>query len=302
MADRDLDVCRGLLQRKDRRLFAAGVMLPPRVRDALTPLFAFFWAAMDEASQEGTAPGVIDELRRRVDAIYTATPRPIPVDRALTKIVEGYGLPRAVFDWFLEGLAWDVDGRRYATDGALLDYAVRTAGTVGVAASLVMGRARHVVLDRACDLALAIKLTTIARDVGEDARRGRLYLPIEWLEEAGVDVDLFLEHPTPSAGVRNVVGRLLQSADAFYKRADPGILALPIACRPAVRAGRYLFSALGDEIERAGCDSVSRTVDVSTPRAARLALRAFRASRSESRAIDQSRLESAERLVAAVSG
>lgn len=300
MADPDLAACRSSLRSKDRRIIAAGMMLPPRVRDALTPVVAFFSAASDAAAQEGAEPTLVDDLRLRVDAIYGGTPSASPLDRALAKVVTGYGLPRATFDWFLEGLTWDIDCRRYATDGALLDYAVRTAGAVGVAASFVMGRARQVVLERACDLALAMKLTTIARDVGEDARRGRLYLPIEWLEEAGVDVDLFLEHPTASAGVRSVVGRLLLTADAFYKRADPGIGAMPLACRPAVRAARYLFSALGDEIERAGCDSVSRRLDVSTPRAARLALRAFRPSRSESRAIHQSRVESAERLVAAV--
>ncbi len=289
-----------MLGRRSRRLYAAGAILPPRVRDAATPLFAFFLSAVDEITRDGARPDAADDVRARVDRIFRGEGGAHFVDRALTRVVDGYGLRRAPFDLLLEGLQWDADGRRYATDGALVDYCVRVAATLAVATVQLMGRSRRVVLERACDLAIAIKLTCIARDVGRDAARGRLYLPIEWLEEAGADVDLFLEHPTASPGVRAAVSRVLQTADAYFRRADPGIAALPLSCRPAVRAVRYVYAAIGDEIEHAELDTVTRTVQVSLPRAARLAIRALRPSRSETRAIEQSRLDAVTRLVDAV--
>ncbi len=216
--------------------------------------------------------------------------------------MSAHDLPLALFDLAMEGFAWDVDARRYATHDALVDYAVRTSATRVVCLSVVIGRRRKLVLERACDLGIAMKLTAIARDVGRDARRGRLYLPVEWLEEAGVDVDLFIEHPTASAAVRGVVRRLLQSADAFFLRADPGITALPFDCRPFVRSARYVYSAVGDEIEEAGGDSIGRRAAVSAPRIARLMLRALRPSRSESRSLDQPRIAAVSPLVDAVAG
>ncbi|MEW5323935.1 squalene/phytoene synthase family protein, partial [Geobacillus thermoleovorans] len=84
---------------------------------------------------------------------------------------------------------------------------------------------------RACDLGVAMQLTNIARDVGEDARMGRIYLPATWLREAGIDPVRWLENPTFSPGLQTVVSRLLHTADTFYARSDPAIAALPMTCR-----------------------------------------------------------------------
>jgi phytoene synthase len=296
----DLDACRALLLRRNRALFAAILIAPPRVRDAATALFAFFVSIEEAARRDGAPPEVIEELRGRTLRAWSGEPDDAPIDRAFSRVVGAYGLPRAIFDLALEGFAWDADLRRYATHQALVDYAVRTSATRAVCLCVVMGRRKRAVLERACDLGIAIKLTTIARDVGTDAEHGRLYLPIEWLEEAGVDVDLFLDRPLPSPPVRGVIRRLLQSADAFFLRADPGIGALPIASRPFARTARYVYSAIGDEIERAGGDSIGRRASISAPRLARLVLRALRAPRSESRPIDQARIQAVAALVDAV--
>jgi phytoene synthase len=298
----DYAACRELLRAGSKSFFAASLALPGRVRLPATVVYAFLRSLDDEVDRDGADPSVVAEQRNRLLAAYAGKPRETPIDRAFSSVVREHALPRAVFDAMLEGFAWDTEGRRYATFDALVDYCIRVAGTVGVCMALLMDRRDREVLARACDLGIAMQLTNIARDVGEDARRGRVYLPLEWLEEAGVDVDSWLSHPVASPAIREVVERLLSAADMYYRRADPGIAALPFDARPAIRGARYIYSAIGDEIERAGFDSVSRRAVVSTARKGRLLLRALRASRSEDREITQTATRGAAFLLDAVGG
>jgi 15-cis-phytoene synthase len=124
--------------------------------------------------------------------------------------------------------------------------------------ALVMARTAPEILARACDLGVAMQLTNIARDIGEDARAGRLYLPRAWLQRAGLDPEAWLANPVFSDALGQVVARLLRAADALYRRADAGIAGLPLDCRPGIRAARRLYSGIGREIAECGFDSVSR--------------------------------------------
>jgi phytoene synthase len=127
--------------------------------------------------------------------------------------------------------------------------------------AVLMGVSDPQVLARACDLGVAMQLTNIARDVGEDARAGRLYLPREWLREEGIDAEVFLREPRHSPALAAVVARLLAEAERLYQRADAGIACLPAGCRPAIYAARRLYAAIGHTLARRGHDSVSvRTV------------------------------------------
>ena len=92
--------------------------------------------------------------------------------------------------------------RRYETLQDLDAYAARVAGSVGAMMTLVMGQRAPEIVARACDLGVAMQLTNIARDVGEDARAGRLYLPLQWLREAGIDPDAWLAKPVFTPGDR----------------------------------------------------------------------------------------------------
>jgi phytoene synthase len=129
-------------------------------------------------------------------------------------------------------------------------------------------------LARACELGVAMQLTNIARDVGEDARHGRLYLPRQWLREAGVDPDVWLADPVFNAGVAHVVQRLLREADALYRRAECGVAALPRDCRPAIHAARLVYAEIGRVVEAAGLDSVTRRAVVRRRRKLALIARA----------------------------
>jgi phytoene synthase len=111
-----------------------------------------------------------------------------------------------------------------------------------------------------------MQFTNIARDVGEDARAGRLYLPQSWLREAGIDPDTWLLTPSFTPEISAIVQRLLNAADIFYSRATIGIANLPIGCRPGIYAARALYAEIGRELERRGLDSVSKRAVVSTNR------------------------------------
>ena len=251
----DLLACREALRGGSRTFFAAARVLPTRVGRPATALYAFCREADDAIDCGG---GSIDELHERLDRIYAGRPSPRPADRALAEVVSRFDLPRTLLDALLEGFAWDAEGRRYDTLAELQDYAARVAGTVGAMMAVLMGARTPALVARACDLGTAMQLTNIARDVGEDARAGRLYLPQAWLVEAGIDPDAWLQAPHFSPALGRVVQKLLGAADALYRRADSGIAGLPWDCRPGIGAARLLYAQIGAEVARNDYDSVTR--------------------------------------------
>ena len=252
----DLAACRALLNNGSRSFYAASLLLPVRIRHPATALYAFCRVA-DDLIDDGDTPVALAALHRRLDGIYADRPADFPEDRALAAVVAAHRMPRLLLDRLLEGFAWDAEGRRYEDLPALEHYAARVAGTVGAMMAVLMGVRDPVVLARACDLGVAMQLTNIARDVGEDARAGRLYLPTAWLHSAGLAPDALLARPQPSAALAAIVGRLLGAAETLYRRADTGIAALPLDCRPGIFAARHLYAAIGTQIIRNGCNSVT---------------------------------------------
>lgn len=207
---------------------------------------------------------------------YEGRPLPIPADRAFAVVVARHGIPRALPEALLEGLAWDAEAgsRRYEDLPALEAYAARVAGSVGCMMAVLMGAQDRDALARACDLGVAMQLTNIARDVGEDARAGRLYLPLAWLREAGIDPEAWMARPVFDPAVAAVVRRLLLAADGLYRRAGAGIAALPARCRPGIRAAGLFYAGIGREVEGQGFDSVNGRARVPASRKAALVLRA----------------------------
>ncbi len=263
----DRAACRALLADGSRSFHAASHLLPPKVREPATALYAFCRLADDAVDVEGgpTGPGraaALARLRVRLDRAYAGTPLPVPADRAFAATVARHAIPRELPEALLEGLAWDADSRRYETLADLHGYAARVAGSVGVMMAVVMGVRDRDALARACDLGAAMQLTNIARDVGEDARAGRLYLPLAWLREEGIDPEAFLAAPAFTPAVGRLVARLLAEADRLYAAGTRGIGALPLACRSGIGAARLLYAAIGDEVARRGHDSVSSRATV----------------------------------------
>ena len=221
----DLAACRAMLRGGSRSFFAAGLLLPRRVLEPTTALYAFCRVADDLIDGPAGGPRALETLHRRLDAIYAGAPGPDAADRALAAVVASHRLPRALLDGLLEGFAWDAEGRQYEDLAAVQAYAARVAGTVGAMMAVLMGARAPDVVARACDLGIAMQLSNIARDVGEDARAGRLYLPRFWLREAGIDPDAFLAAPcfTPALGavIRRLVAAARRPLRPRRRRASP---------------------------------------------------------------------------------
>lgn len=266
----DLAACRALLRNGSRTFFLASLLLPARVREPASALYAFCRLADDAVDLGGARIDALACLRERLALAYDGRPQPIAADRAFADVVARFTIPRELPEALLEGFEWDAEGRRYEDLADVRAYAARVAGSVGAMMAMLMGARTPEAVARACDLGVAMQLSNIARDVGEDAKAERLYLPLQWLREAGIDPDAWLASPVFNDALGSVVRRLLRAADELYERADAGIARLPLDCRPGIHAARLLYAEIGHELERFGLDSVSRRAVVPLPRKARL--------------------------------
>ena len=266
----DVKACRALLRENSRTFFAASLLLPKPVREPALALYAFCRVADDAVDLQPEKAAAVHDLRARLMLLYSGQPKDLPADRAFAEIATQFAIPREIPEALIDGFAWDAEFRRYETINDVYAYATRVAGTVGVMMALLMGARDAAALARACDLGVAMQLSNIARDVGEDAREGRLYLPMAWLHEAGIDPDQWLAAPTFTPALAGVVQRLLDAADALYDRVGQGVAMLPAACRPGINAARVLYQEIGNQVERNGFDSLSQRAVVSSGRKAAL--------------------------------
>lgn len=299
----DRTACRQRIQVGSRSFFAASLLLPAPVREATYALYAFCRFSDDLVDLGDGAPGVIAHLRHRLDLAYAGTPADNPVDRAFADMVLRHGMPRALPEALIDGLDWDVRGVCCETMHDLYAYAARVAGSVGAMMCVLMGIRDAKVVGRACDLGIAMQLTNIARDVGEDARAGRLYLPRSWLRADGLDPDAWLADPAATPVIRAAVTRLLGAAEVLYVEASGGIAYLPRRCRPAIFAARHLYREIGIAVLGRNADSVSSRAYVPGRRKLALVGRAMLdAATTRRRVIEPPCLAEAAYLVEAAAG
>lgn len=283
-----------------KTFYTASLLLPQRVCDASRALYGFCRVADDLVDQSADSRAAVDLLLGRLDRIYRGQPDNQPADRAFADVALRFAIPREIPEALVEGFAWDAAGRRYETLDELHAYAVRVAGTVGAMMSLVMQVRDPAAIARACDLGVAMQLTNIARDVGEDARNGRIYLPLGWLRAEGLDAENFLAAPHASLPLSKILRRLLTEADRLYLQSLAGIAMLPGACRPSIHAARLLYAEIGRAVESNGHDSITRRAVVPTPRKLALLARAVSASLQSAPASTAPAIASAQFLIDAV--
>ena len=257
MDPRDLEHCEEAIRHGSLSFHAASKLLPSRVRDPALALYAFCRLADDEVDLKAAKAEAVLRLHDRLDLVYAGRPENAAPDRAFTAVVEQFEMPRALPDALLEGLAWDAEGRTYETLSGVRDYSARVAAAVGAMMTVLMDVRDADALARACDLGVAMQLTNIARDVGEDALEGRLYLPTDWLHEAGIEPEAFLRDPRPSKAVRTMVKRLVMEANRRYYRSEAGIGALPLGCRPGIFAARHIYAGIAGRLVAMSFDSIS---------------------------------------------
>lgn len=291
--------CRTSIKQGSQSFYIASLLLPVDIREPAYAVYAFCRMADDLIDREAGGGDAIRALGAMLDRIYGGHPGPSFVERGFADVVSGFGIPRAVPEALIEGLAWDAAGRRYETLDDLAAYAVRVAGTVGFMMTLVMDRRDPHVLARACDLGVAMQLTNIARDIGEDAANGRLYMPLSWLRDGGIDPEAWLAAPCYQAGIRSVVERLLAEADRLYARSLSGIAALPGSCRIGINVARLLYRAIGRQIA-AGVDPVAERAVTSRPQKLKLVGAAIAAPAADTTRLAEPGLTAADFLIDAV--
>ena len=262
---KDLEHCRNVIRTGSLSFHAASKLLPASVRDPALALYAFCRLADDEVDEGDNKGRAVLELRDRLDLAYAGRPRNAPEDRAFCAIIEQFDMPRALPEALLEGLAWDAVERRYDTLSGVRDYSARVASAVGAMMCVLMRVRDGDALARACDLGVAMQLTNIARDVGEDARAGRIYLPMDWMDEAGIDVQAFLADPKATPEIRRMVRKLLAEAHRLYIRSEAGIAALPVSARSGIFAARHIYAGIGSAVKRNGNDSITMRARTTKP-------------------------------------
>jgi len=263
MDDADLAHCATAIRTGSHSFHAASKLLPQDVRAPVRVLYAFCRLADDQVDEGHDKAKAVLSLGERLGRVYAGRPLDRPEDRAMAALVVAHDMPRALPEALLEGLAWDAQERRYETISDLRGYAARVAAAVGVMMCVLMGSRSRDVLARACDLGVAMQLTNIARDVGEDARAGRIYLPLSWCHEEGLAPASLLEKPVMSAELGNIVKRLLAEADRLYRRSEAGIDALPMKGRMAIWSARLIYDGIGGRVKKNGYNSVDQRASTS---------------------------------------
>jgi phytoene synthase len=276
----DVAACRGWIAAHSRSFYLSSLLLPKRVRHAAWALYAFCRRADDAVDEQGDGLTQVAALRERVNTVYTSIetggdPPPHEIDRAYAWVARRYRIPRALPAALLDGMEMDARGTRYRTFEDLYVYCFRVAATVGLMMTRIMGWSRDDAFFRAADLGIGMQLTNIARDVGEDARRGRVYLPDELLAACGTNSDEVLAATVAGEPLRKAVRQLLARAALHYAAADRGVPLLPRSVRIAIASSRHIYAAIGDDLERHGCDSVTRRAHTSGAKKIALVMRSL---------------------------
>ncbi|OGA25319.1 MAG: squalene synthase HpnD [Betaproteobacteria bacterium RIFCSPLOWO2_02_FULL_67_26] len=243
------------------------LFLPQDRRRAITALYAFCREVddvVDECSDAAVARMKLAWWRNELAAVYHGTPQH-PVARALGDVAPRFHLAEARLNEIIQGMEMDLDNSRYPTFDALKLYCHRVAGVVGLLSAEIFGYQDRRTLEYAADLGLAFQLTNIIRDVGEDARRGRIYLPLDEIQRFEVSVEDILQG-RETGNFHQLMAFQVERALAVYRGA---FAKLPEPDRRAQRAGiimAAIYQALLGEIRRDGCRVLTHRVSLTPVR------------------------------------
>ena len=248
------DYSRTAIVKGSKSFSAASLLLDRQSRTGAQMLYAWCRHCDDQidSQQDGfaahgpSAPSrdTLDYLRMETRRALAGEPVDHPAFVAFQQVVERHGIPHRYPMELLEGFAMDVDSYSYRKLDDTLLYCYHVAGVVGVMMAYVMGVKNGDALLRAADLGIAFQLTNISRDVMDDARMGRVYLPTDLLKAAGVPPEEILE-VEHRAGVFEVVQRLLTEADGYYDSALFGLPKLGWRAAWGIATARYVYRYIG---------------------------------------------------------
>lgn len=266
-----LDECRWMITKGSKSFSLAARLFDSEIRDAA--FFLYGWCRycddqIDEAGREESAEQVEQRLRTLTEmtrSVFSGAEQEQAVFIAMQYIVRRYSIPAHYALELIEGMAMDARGTRYQTFNDLSVYCYRVAGTVGLMMSHVMGLRDQQALRHAADLGTAMQLTNIARDIIEDAEMGRIYLPLEWIEESGMAAEE-IAAPQNRPALALVTRRLLREAERYYLSGDGGLWHLSFRSACAVAAARHVYAEIGSLVSRRGASAWDQRTYVTGPR------------------------------------
>jgi phytoene synthase len=245
------EYCQDRAAKSGSSFYYSFLFLPPERRRAITALYAFCREVddiVDNVGDPGVAQTKLAWWRAEIAQAYAGTPSH-KVTQALQPALREYALPAEHFMAIIDGMQMDLEQSRYLDFEALALYCHRAAGAVGLLAAPIFGMTAPGTLDYAGRLGIALQLTNIIRDVGEDARRGRIYLPQSELQQFGVSPTSILR----AEYTDGFIGLMRHQIDRAQKTYDDALAALPPAERRAQRPGLIMagiYRTLLDEIAR----------------------------------------------------
>lgn len=249
-----------MLARHARTFDLAGWFLPAARLDDAAVVYAFC-RLVDDAVDTATSA---DEGRAEVLAIereLRGECEARPLVACFAELLDAWGLSRGVALELILGVRSDAGAVEVQGDPELLRYCYRVAGTVGLMMCGVIGVRDRTALPFALDLGIAMQLTNISRDVAEDARLGRVYLPATRLRAAGEEPAALVRGEAAAGKVARVVLELLGLADRYYESADGGLRFIPWRSRLAIVVAGRVYRAIGVRLRRRGGDALAgRTV------------------------------------------
>lgn len=260
-----------VIKSHSRTFYFATALLPRRERQAIRALYAFCRATDDLVDSQCATLNDLERWRAQVALEPEDQPHPLLYAWGMVRRI--HGVDRRYEQALIDGVAMDLTYCQYSTWDDLRLYCYRVASTVGLLAIPIIGLAPGATFEQAApfaiELGIALQLTNILRDVGEDAHRGRVYLPQEDLEKFGLQREDILNGVMDSRFI-GLMQFEIARARVLYRRALPGIRLLHPRARPAVGAAALLYAAILHEIERIGYQVHTRRAHTSTWRKLRL--------------------------------
>jgi phytoene synthase len=241
--------------------------LPPEKRRAITALYAFCREVddvVDECTEESVARMKLAWWRQEISSVYSeeqGKEPSHPVAKALVAVIKTINLSASQLIEIIDGMEMDLNCNRYPDFSTLQLYCHHVAGVVGQLSAEIFGYHDIKTLEYAHNLGLAFQLTNIIRDVGEDARRGRIYLPEDELAQFGVSSEDIL-HSRESDNFRRLMEFQIERAEYYYTKA---FAELPAEDRRNQRPGfimAAIYRALLDEIKEDACQVMHQRVSL----------------------------------------
>eukprot|EP01087_Luapelamoeba_hula_P002335 TRINITY_DN12016_c0_g1_i1.p1 TRINITY_DN12016_c0_g1~~TRINITY_DN12016_c0_g1_i1.p1 ORF type:complete len:376 (+),score=54.92 TRINITY_DN12016_c0_g1_i1:221-1348(+) len=297
-----------VIKNASKSFYFSSLLLPHDVRMDIIDLYAFLRYCDDVVDETHSAHpqkrSFLEQLGRygshpalQQHTVGTTTPDVGSEFQISSQILSTYDqlaqkhhFSNEILSLFVEGMVWDVSNKLYETEDELVQYCIRVASIVGFYCCAIMGVTEELTLRYACCLGIAMQLTNIARDVGEDMSRGRVYLPLSWLsadlqQHIRTYNSAFVQHiqsgkdestidglspqdltPLQRRSIEEAVKKLLALADCYYEAAEKGIAYLPFNCQLAVRTASKVYNEIGVEVTKKDYNSMDSRAHVTLSR------------------------------------